>query len=52
MRDDFEVECRARFAHNCRLYAEHPFHIDKRKYAEMAYAVIDAYLDWLELSSL
>jgi hypothetical protein len=51
-RDEFEVECRARFAHYCRLYAAAPFHIDKRTHAESAWAEIDAYLDWLDIRSL
>jgi len=51
-RDEFEVECRARFAHYCRLYAAAPFHADKKVHAEKAWVEIDAFLDWRDFQAL
>lgn len=50
--DDFAAECKRRFALHCQARAIAPFHKDKRVYTDKAWAEVDAYLDWLDISSL
>ena len=50
--EDFAAECKSRFVLHCQAVAIAPFHKDKRRYADMAWAEVDAYLDWLDISSL
>lgn len=52
MSDDFEAECRREFAVYCECYRTSAYHSLKRLYAEKAYAVIDAWLDWQSVQSL
>lgn len=48
----FEEECRLRFLSYCDLYHRAPFHVQKRRYIEAAYAQVDAYLDWRDVQGL
>ena len=50
--EDFAAECKRRFVIHCQARALCPFHIDKRKYEAMAWAEVDAYLDWLDVQAL
>lgn len=49
---DFDGECRRAFVALCQLYAESPFHADKKTAMDKAYQVIDTWLDWRELQTL
>lgn len=49
---DFDAECREAFAALCELYAESPFHIDKRRAMDKAYQVIEAWCDWRDMQTL
>lgn len=49
---DFESECRSKFKLYCELHKAAAFHSLKRKYAERAYEVIDAWLDWRDVQGL
>lgn len=50
--DEFESECRRKFATYCELYHKSAYHSLKRKYAEKAYEVIDAWLDYRDVQGL
>ena len=49
---DFAEECRAKFVLYCQSRKLAPFHVDKDKYAAMAWAQVDAYLDYLDVQGL
>jgi hypothetical protein len=49
---DFESECRREFAVYCECYKASAYHSLKKLYAEKAYAVIDAFLDFRDVQSL
>lgn len=49
---DFESECRREFKVYCECYKAAAYHSLKRLYVEKAYAVIDAWLDWLSVQTL
>jgi hypothetical protein len=50
--DDFEAECRSRFNLYCQLHKAAAYHSVKRTYAEKAYEVIDAWLDYRDVQGL
>lgn len=50
--DDFEAECRRKFTNYCDLYHKAAYHSLKRTYAEKAYEVIDAWLDYRDVQGL
>lgn len=49
---DLEAECREKFARFCVLYAESPFHIDKRRYHDLAYEQVEIFLDLRDVNAL
>jgi len=49
---DFAAECARKFRVHCNCRDLAPFHVDKDKYAEKAWAEVDAYLEWLEIQKL
>lgn len=49
---DLEAECREKFAQFCALYADSPFHIDKRRYHDLAYEQVEIFLDWRDVQRL
>ena len=52
MAEDFETECRRKFAEACADYVAADFHIDKRIAVAAAYEAIDAFLDWQAVQAL
>lgn len=49
---DLEAECRAAFAYYCARWAAAPFHVDKKKFFDLAYEQVDIYLDLRDLDAL
>lgn len=48
----FESDCRRKFSIYCGLYAAASYHSEKRHYAEKAYEVIEAWLDYQDVQAL
>lgn len=48
--EDFAAECRHRFNVACQSRKIVPFHKEKRKYADEAWAAVDDYLDWRDIN--
>lgn len=50
--EDFAAERKKSFIRHTGARKIAPFHVDKHRYDELAWAEVDAYLDWLDLQAL
>lgn len=50
--EDFVAERKKSFMRHTAARKLAPFHVDKHRYDELAWAEVDAYLDWLDLDTL